>query len=245
MEKKQLPKKTFTIALNKRARIFSYREGFGGIIGKMALDTIKHLFRGKKCLELGCADGLLTEEIIKYFDKVTAIDGSRIQIQRLKKRLRSKKLITTVALAEEIILKDKFDTIVASFLLEHVIDPIELLNHVKRFLKEKGCLLIVVPNGESLHRRVAKRMGIIDNVTVLSPQDIKDGHLRTYTFDTLKKDVTKVGLVIKSWGGIFLKPLPDYFIEKHFTLQMIEGFYQIGKELPRYCSAIYMELEKK
>ena len=45
-------------------------------------------------------------------------------------------------------------------------------------------------------------------------------------------------------GGVFLKPLTNSQIEKWWTEEMMDAFYELGKEYPEIAAEIYAVCEK-
>jgi len=218
---------------------FSSWEGFNSKLIEFRYKTLSSFFNGEKCLELGCGDGKGTEFLLPYFEKIFTVNGSSKLINSLKRKIKSKRVITHVSLFEEYNPNEQFDTIIMGHILEHVKDPVLILKRVKKWVKKNGVILIDVPNANSLHRQVGVKMGLLKRVTDLNEQDKKIGHRRVYTIDTLKKDIQKAGLKIRKLGGIFLKPLSNKQIEEHWDDKMINAFYELGKEYPEIAAEIY------
>lgn len=233
------------------ATTFSSREGFNYKMSEFASRAIfnaieainKHWeYRGLSCLEVGCSDGALTYILVDAFKKVVALDGSAKQIERLEAYITNPKdkakLTTVVSLIEDYNCQEKFDVIILSYVLEHVVNPIEVLAKCKSLLTPKGQIIIVVPNGESLHRRVGQSMGLICNLTDLSSADHRDGHRRTYTLESLKKDINAAGLSVCYTSGILLKPYPESTMAT-IDFLTLETLYKTGIELdPTLCSSL-------
>ncbi len=118
--------------------------------------TIISHTKGPKVLELGCADGLVTEKLCLQYEGVVAVDASEELLEKAK--LRAPKAIYHRALFEDYDPKDTFDTIILGHVLEHVLDPILILNKVKNWLAPNGIMIITVPNGNSIHRRIGVEM---------------------------------------------------------------------------------------
>lgn len=224
--------------INKVASWFSTRKGFDCTILRYTANTLLPFCRGTRILELGCADGLMTEILADIFDEIVAVDGSEYLIKEAKKNVKGN-VTFYCSLIEEFEPCGKFDTIIMAHLLEHVIDPVLLLKRVKNWLNNGGVILICVPNAISLHRKIGRAMGFIREFTELSEMDIKVEHRRVYSIDTLRKDIQKAGLNIETWGGIFLKPRPSSIMES-WDNNILDAFYEVGKELPDYCSEIYV-----
>lgn len=236
--------------LDDVAKIIKHDEGFNKKLVAYRAETIVKLSKGPKILELGCGDGLVTRELIKHFNEIVAVDGSKIRIERAKKQINSikykkGKIMFFVSFFENFKPNTFFDTIVMSGILEHVNDPILILKSYKKWLKKDGYILVVVPNAESLHRRVGKIMGLISDVHELTEQDILVGHKRYYDINLLKNDITKSGLQIESNGGILLKPFSNLQMEK-LDSKITDAFFEVGKELPpEYCAEIYVRCTLK
>lgn len=229
--------------LEKQASI-KHQEGFNERLISYRAKTIVELCKGPKVLELGCGDGLVTQELVKYFDEIVAVDGSGTRADRARKRVESikdkkGKIAFHISLFEDFELKNSFDTIVAAGILEHVDDPIQILRKAKGWLKEEGSIIIVVPNARSLHRRIGKIMGLISDVHELTEQDFVVGHKRCYDTDMLRNDIVKSGLEIESMGGILVKPLSNTQMEE-LNPEITDAFYEVSKELPaNFCAEIW------
>ena len=121
-------------------------------------ETIKKYFKGKRCLEIGSAEGLMTKYLIKYFDEVTVIEGSQKLLNQIPNY---RNLIKKNKLLEEYKSKYKYDTIILDHVLEHVKDPNIILRKINTLLSPKGVFIVGVPNADSIHRLVAVEMGIL------------------------------------------------------------------------------------
>lgn len=208
------------------------------------LETISEYFKGKNCLELGCADGLWTENLLEKFNRIVAVDGDKEMISEIKKRLNSKKLEVVYSKFEKYSPKEKFNTIIMAHILEHVEDPVFIFQKAKKWLEKDGVMLICVPNADSLHRQAGVEMGLLKKVNGLNDLDNKLGHRRVYTWESLRKDIKKSGLKIKKMGGVFLKPLTHSQIEKWWTEEMISAFFELGKKYPKIAAEIWAVCEK-
>ena len=40
-------------------------------------------------------------------------------------------------------------------------------------------------------------------------------------------------------GGVFFKPLSNGQIQENWTEEMIQGFFELGKDFPEYAADIY------
>jgi len=222
---------------------FSMKTGFNGKLEKYRILTIKENLKDGEILDIGCADGLMVKELSKYFKHITAIDGSEELINRAKQfNLKNVDFIYT--LFEEFESKIKFDSIILSDILEHVNDPISLLNMAKKWVKDNGVIVILCPNANSIHRNIGVLAGMIKDIYKLNKSDISVGHRRVYDIQSLSKDIKLAKLEIIKWGGMFLKPLSNEQMNQ-LDDKVIEAFYLIGKKLdPELLTEIYVKCKR-
>jgi 2-polyprenyl-3-methyl-5-hydroxy-6-metoxy-1,4-benzoquinol methylase len=102
-----------------------------------------------------------------------------------------------------------FDTIIASHLLEHMADPQALLRRFASWLAPEGCILIVVPNANSIHRLIGQQMGLLRDVTDLNDGDRMLGHQRVYTAALLREHIESSGLRLELLQGVTFKALSN------------------------------------
>jgi hypothetical protein len=148
-------------------------------------------------------------------------------------------------------------------ILEHVIDPVAVLQKASSLLDNNGVLIVHVPNAHAVNRKLAVLMGTLTECEELSPFDIHVvGHRRSYTLETLSVDIKKAGLKINHTGGVFYKslstPQMDWFLkngpweeggfgwgrvgaenQQDWRAEFCRASYEFGKEHPEDCNVIY------
>lgn len=190
------------------------------------------------CLELGPAEGLMTARLQDVFDDLTVVDASRQFCASLRERY---PFITVVqALFEEYRPERMFDNVVLGHVLEHVIDPVAILEAVRTWMTPSGRLLAAVPNAHSIHRQLAVVMGLLDAECTLNESDARMGHRRVYTLTGLRDDVRAAGFAIQVDGGYWLKPVSNAQIERDWTREMIAAAMQVGERTPDIAGEIYV-----
>lgn len=222
--------------LGKKVR---YNEGFNSKIIEFVGRTTNRYYYGSTCLVLGPSiGGELESELKNYFKKITCVDGSEDIIASIRNVEPS--FNYHVSLFENFYTDDVFDTILINHVLEHVKDPVEILNIYKNYLTENGKIIITVPNANSLHRLIGMEMNLLKNVTDLNEGDIRIGHRRVYTFESLEIDIQKSGMQIEKMGGILLKPLSNCQMTT-FSGNIVNALYTIGtiENFQKYCAEIY------
>lgn len=215
-------------------------EGFYAKLLEQGYDKIKSHFSGKDCLELGCADGAMTEHLVDDFEAVVAIDGADEYCKEVKNRLSSDNLTVVCSLFEEYKPDQQYDTIILAHVLEHVKNPVTLLERAGTWLRDGGRIIIIVPNGNSLHRQVGSKMGLIDTPDTIDEHDAALGHRRVYTPSELDRHVRRSGLRINDSGGIGLKPLTNDQIDQYLDEKIQEAYLQMGNEYPKIAAERYV-----
>lgn len=198
--------------------------------------TLKPHMEGPDGLELGPAEGEMTKFLVNDFETLTVVEGSEGLLEQIPQ---FQNLIKVHSLFEEFKPDQKFNTIIMEHILEHVDLPVELLMKAKEWLSPGGKILIGVPNGNSIHRLVAVKMGLLKDPCWLNARDHDLGHRRVYTQDSLRADLYSAGLDLIQMGGVFFKPLSNQQIQDNWTEAMIQGFYELGKDFPESAAEIY------
>jgi 2-polyprenyl-3-methyl-5-hydroxy-6-metoxy-1,4-benzoquinol methylase len=216
-------------------------------------------------LDIACGDGLLTKVISKnqYIASIYGIDSSEKAIMAAKRRKYSCPVTFCSSLFEKFSFENKFDSILAINILEHVDNQINFLKKIKSFLKKDSKVFIYVPNADSFHSLLAVEMGVIPEKYHLN-QWQKDfvGHTIHYDMNLLSSHIKTSGLTIVDIGSIIFKPFSnpqmDFLLssenwgKKNKENQAIRGWalskekffsglYNLGKmpEIKKYGSTLY------
>src|SRR5262249_33496152 len=138
-------------------------------------------------------------------------------------------------LFEEFEPSERYDSIIMSCIIEHVIDPGLVLRRAASWLNDDGVVILVVPNKLSLHRRVGLRSGLLESMEQLSDQDLAGGHRRLYTVETLAEEIANAGLWTRQIEGIFLKPLSSSQM-MDWPDTLLNAFDDVAHELREYSA---------
>jgi 2-polyprenyl-3-methyl-5-hydroxy-6-metoxy-1,4-benzoquinol methylase len=203
---------------------------------------------GDKVIELGCGKGVLTKKLARKCKELKVVEGSLENINHVKNELNDLNNISYYhSLWQDFNYKrNDISDVVFSSGLEHINKEVSsiIFNNIKNWLKPGGKLHIIVPNSNSLHRKVALYMGLIKDVHELSPRDLLLKHERVFDKDLLFEEIKENGFIIKHQEGIFLKPLPNSMMMK-LKEDVIRGFGEISVEYPDDSAHIYVVCENK
>jgi len=212
--------------------------GFYTKLVHMGYRTLAPYLRAGNCLEIGCADGEMTRFLAERFSDLTVVDAAPSYVQAVKALIPD--VEAHMSLIEDWEAPRRYDNIVFAHVLEHVADPIKTLLRLRGFLSRTGKLHVIVPNARSLHRIAGVKMGMLASPTDLNEADISVGHRRVYDASTLRTDIGAAGLTIEALGGIFLKPLSNGQIEASWSDELIEAYFEMGKDFPDICGELFV-----
>jgi trans-aconitate methyltransferase len=202
---------------------------------RLQVATIRPWLHGDRVLELGCATGELTSLLAPHARRYDVVEGSQRNVDTARARVPSASY--TVAMWEEFEPDTTFSDVVMCNALEHVAEPVPLLERVRGWLAPEGRVHIVVPNALSLHRLVGVELGLQPDPVSLTAGDVEQGHARNYTVDTLLADVGAAGLDVVHWEGIFLKVLPNRQM-LDWDRDLIEALHRVARRLPSHAAEL-------
>ncbi|NYT46282.1 class I SAM-dependent methyltransferase [Alcaligenaceae bacterium] len=240
-----------------RSQVFS---DYNSVLGFYQAKACLEHARGKSLLDMPCGDGTLTSMLAPSFERVVGVDASSKHLALARQVLPQAQFHE--ALIEEYETTERFSTITMLNILEHVVDPVLVLQKAASLLQNDGVLLVHVPNAYAVNRRLAVLMGTLTECEELSPFDIQVvGHRRSYSLETLCRDIAKAGLKVNATGGVFYKmlstPQIDWFLKnglweeggfgwgrvgaepKDWKAEFCRASYELGQQHPEDCNVIY------
>lgn len=224
--------------LEKISASVSYDQGIMHRVTQYSGAVLRRHMVDGGVLELGPAEGVMTDILFPEYPDYTVVDGAKIFVDELLKRHDSIKGI--VSLFEDYKPKRKYENIILGHVLEHVAYPVEILRLVASWLVPDGVIIAAVPNCNSLHRQAAVKMGLLKTTNELNSQDIANGHRRVYSLDELIQDFEDAGLVVAKSGGYFLKPVSNGQIDRDWNEGMLDAFLRLGEDYPDIAGEIYV-----
>lgn len=197
-------------------------------------EIAKNLSSNEKILELGIGDGITTKTLSALFKNYTVVEGSRLLYEHGVKTFPHVEFVHS--LFEKYSPLQKFNKVLALHVFEHVDDPIQLMLYMKSWIEDDGELVIIVPNSESIHRRLALEAGLINSLDELSQRDLKVGHQRVYSMPLLSQHLEFAGYRIIESKGLFLKPFSNNQL-LNLDINIIKAMNSISVKFPVDFSA--------
>jgi len=190
-------------------------------------------------LDLGCGIGNITIPLASLGYRMTGIDISPKNINTAKARqITVNNPVFFVGNAEHFSLdKENLDFVICSEVLEHLNSPHKALNLIKKILRNKGLLIITVPNGYGPYSLIADhlRNKVISRISNIQPSE----HVKTFSLSNIRNLIEEAGfeilkinhsdfisflpMLVKSKGFCYLDcyladKLPSAFVSGYFIL---------------------------
>jgi 2-polyprenyl-3-methyl-5-hydroxy-6-metoxy-1,4-benzoquinol methylase len=128
------------------------------------------------------------------------------------------------------------------FVLEHVADPLEIVQRFAGYLKPGGRLFVAVPNALAMHRRLGHLAGMLADMHALSEHDLALGHRRYFDAETLRKLLESAGFGDIRMEGIFLKPVTTAQLQMlNFSEAVLGALVRLGIDYPELSNSLLAE----
>jgi 2-polyprenyl-3-methyl-5-hydroxy-6-metoxy-1,4-benzoquinol methylase len=227
------------IRLESISNVSLYCAGVNSASIKYSFKIAQRHMVGGTILELGPAEGVMTELLAATGKKLTLVEGSSLFCESLRHRFPDANTVN--ALFEEFQSNELFDNIILGHVLEHVEDAVGILSRAKKWLKpDEGRLFAAVPNSRSLHRQAAVIMGILREEDTLNEMDMHHGHRRVFNPESFRNSFSRAGLKIEISGGYWMKPVSNAQMEASWTQDMVDAFMVLGERYPDIAGEIYV-----
>lgn len=153
---------------------------------------VEHHFDGcGKLLDVGCGEGFTLAYFKKLGWKVKGLDFSTAGIEAQNPDVLQELLVGDVFanLAAQVARGETFEIIWLQNVLEHVIDPVGLMESLVPLLKKKGVLVVTVPNDFSELQLRALSDGKVNRPYWVAPPD----HLSYFSAESLRRIGAETG----------------------------------------------------
>lgn len=173
-------------------------------IGERVPRAAEFVGRCDKLLDVGCGDGVIQHFISDRAKYIYGVDGSKEALKKASKRGIFVKLVNLNI--HNIPYKTTyFDTVTCLDVIEHVLDPQDLLTKINKVLKKNGTLILSTPNirfTNHIYDLVVK--GKFPK-TSHDPGVYDGGHIHFLTYGDMIDLIQKTGFKLVKKEGIINK----------------------------------------
>ena len=226
--------------LEEAAQQYDIPNDFELVNVNLASRLICPLCEGKNVLEIGCASGEMSENLVACSDTLTIVEPATNFYNAVRERF-GEKVITFNCFLDEIPNPGTYDVIIMASLLHHIQDPLKFLGCVQKFCKKETLVIATVPNVNSLHRRLGVKAGIIRDIHDDSERNIRYRQFGKFDLDSLRELFMEVGFTVEKAFGYMLKPFSS---EQMMSLQLdwniIDALFEIGRKYPDISSQLFL-----
>lgn len=213
---------------------------------KKVLEIIKKYFH-KNILEIGCGMEPFFQYIEGDYDFYHIVEPSDIFYENAIKLSMGKNVecIHGFFPPEQDLLDGQFDFILCSGLLHELEQPEKMLEGILKISNIDTTIHINVPNAKSIHRLVAKGMGLISDEHELSDRNLVYQQHNVFDLNSLAEIVESAGFEIIEQGSYFIKPFSHDQMYQTIDNEIISddvlnGLYKVAGYLPEYGSEIFV-----
>jgi len=224
--------------LDHIARDSVYALGCNGAMIRHSWSIARRHLPAGRLLEMGPAEGVMTELIAAERPTLHLLEGSGVYCDGLRQRFPQAQVHH--AMFEDFRPDAPYEAIVLGHVLEHVSDPVAVLQLVRGWLAPAGRIFAAVPNARSLHRQAAVIMGLLAQEDAMSELDHRHGHQRVFNPESFRACFTQAGLEIEVFGGYWMKPVSNAQIDRDWTPAMLSAFMKLGERYPDTAAEIYV-----
>jgi 2-polyprenyl-3-methyl-5-hydroxy-6-metoxy-1,4-benzoquinol methylase len=160
-------------------------------LARQHYELLKRFKSGGRILDIGCSAG--------HFLKVAKDDGwdaYGIELSKDTAELAARRFglkITTGGLEENSFAPNFFDAVTMWDVIEHVEDPLRLMNHANKILKDEGIVILLTPNIDGLFPKLSQKVA---NLIKYWPHPEPPYHLSQFSKTTLYKLLKLTGFEV-------------------------------------------------
>jgi 2-polyprenyl-3-methyl-5-hydroxy-6-metoxy-1,4-benzoquinol methylase len=220
----------------------AYRDASGELnqrlFSRTACRLVERFVRPGSVLHLGLGDGMVARLLAVRSSDVTVVEGSQELVDCTA--LPASVSVST-SYFEEFVPGRLFDQLVAIHVLEHVDDPVLVLERMRSWVAPGGRLLVTVPNAGSIHRRIGVELAMLARADELNEADRNLGHRRVYDAARFRADVEAAGWRIDRTGGFHLKMVSNAQMAQ-WDDDLLAAAFEVSLTLPEeVCADLWAE----
>lgn len=181
--------------------------------------VLSSISKGSKVLEIGCATGYFSKELVKRNCEVWGVEIDKKAAKIAKRYLKEIFIGDVDDIGESTFRKNFFDYILLQDVLEHIVYPEKVMRKIKPYLKNGGKIIISTPN----FSHISILLSLFTGDFYYNDKGLMDKtHVHFFTEKSLKKMLQEEGFKITKidysadfgqipFLGRYLRYLPKIF----------------------------------
>ena len=207
-------------------------------VTRLVTRRIAHWLRpGDDVLELGAATGLMTSMLVEQGVEVTAVERSPRYLA-LARRRGLEQATFVEADVDDFEPGRRFNHVTATALLNELPDPVGFLRRSRGWLAPGGMVHVSLPNPRSIHRMVAREMGLIEDLHTLSDRGAWLATRQILDGEALTAVGREAGLALAHREPVLLKPLTNAQLAG-LPDEVIDGLDGVARHFPEHGAVNY------
>jgi 2-polyprenyl-3-methyl-5-hydroxy-6-metoxy-1,4-benzoquinol methylase len=225
--------------LEKVASIYNVENDFDYFNTKLAARIILPFCHGKKVLEIGSANGIMTEDLVQAARSLSVVEPTATYCSKIRKKFPNVTIHNCYL--EELEEVSTCDVVVMAGLLHHIEYPSAFLQTVKKFLTKDGLVLATVPSMTSLHRRIGVKAHMLKDVYGDTERNIKFHQFGRFDQPSFEGLFRECGYEIVESFGYMLKPFSsEQMLSLKLDWNIINALFELGRENKHLASQLFI-----
>lgn len=209
----------------------------------------------RSVLEIGCGPMPLFTDVVEYeqyvvVEPITAFAANAAHIAERYPGVTVIEGFIEHAAAAGPIKEMRFDCIILSGVLHEVPDPVRVLRAIGQLSGRETTVYISTPNMKSVHRLLAREMGLISDIAEPSALDIRFSRPHRFHRQSLCTLLENHGFEVLRFATYFIKPFTNEQMEAMIDQgivdrSIVQGLERLVRYMPDLGAEMYAVVRKK
>jgi 2-polyprenyl-3-methyl-5-hydroxy-6-metoxy-1,4-benzoquinol methylase len=201
----------------------------------------EHLEPSSSVLDLGCATGLMAEEVLAACPEIAymGIDHSDYYLEKARAKNLTNAEFMKADLNQLSVSEKRWDHVLLTNIIHEVDQPAVLISQCAGLLAAGGQIHLTLQNPASVHRLTALDLGLIPTLDTISVRGERFATKRMMFQAELEGLVAGAGFKVEESSGIFLKPFPNEMLEL-LEQDMLSALELAGRHFPKHSAMNYV-----
>jgi len=223
--------------------LYNPDEGFDAYLSNITAKKVDndYLIKNSDILDIGAGTGIISEYFYKD-NNISIVEKHTKYINVLREKFEPSEIFIQDFMSSNI--SGLFDYIFIFNNIQEQENIESFLLKASKNLSLNGSILLTYPNALSIHRIIAKGLGLIEDInSEKSDNSKKYGDFHLLTNEKIRDAVSAVKLKIKIEDGIFFKPFTNAVLEK-LDEKELDFFNSLSHIYPKNCALNFVEITK-